>query len=310
MQHALTVGPMLQGDPIRSDPSGRYLVPMQDIKTLTFFYTYHMGGWGDLLKGLHTCWCLAKVTGRELRIDFSAHLLGSIFPQYAEPIERPPDRVLDLIDRIGAISVSDFESYTEQSILVTCNWFSPGSVRTVPREVVLGYFEELYNKIFPIGPGPTALETFDVLHCRAGDKYLSEAYACKTDDRLALSGEILNYLRPFIANETNGNTATMICSDLAGLIGALVKHIPNSFCLCPEPYHFAYKNENIPNVVERIQATILEHFMMTRSQKIWMTSRSGFPITAAMIGNVPLYLQGQTYRDEYVDFVRELRSAA
>lgn len=283
---------------------------MQDTKTLIFFYSYHMGGWGDLLKGLHTCWCLAKATGRELRIDFSTHLLGSIFPQYAEPIAHSPDRVLDLIDKIGEISVSDFENHTEQSVLVACNWFSPGSVRTVPREVVLGYFDELYSEIFPTCPSATVPETFDVLHCRAGDKYLSEAYACKTDDRLGLSEEFLHRLQPLIENGANDNTSTMICSDLTDLIRILLQYIPNSFCLCPEPYHFAYKPEIVPNVIERVKATILEHFTMTRSREIWMTSRSGFPITAAMIGNVPLRLQGEPYRDEYVDFVRELRLSA
>ncbi len=99
----------------------------------------------------------------------------------------------------------------------------------------------------------------------------------------------------------------MVCSDHASVIRSLLGQIPNSFCVCTEPYHIAYFREDLVQRIGTIRAMIYEHCMMSRSAGIWMAAYSGFPITAAMIGGIPLVLKGGAYRDSYVDFVRGLR---
>jgi hypothetical protein len=272
---------------------------------LVFCYSYGMGGWGDMLKGLHTCWCWAKATGRELQIDFSRHVFGHVFPQYGVAKTTSTGVALQLIDKVGEIRLEEIAMITNPVVMVTCNWFSPSSVAGVSAEVVLGFYDALYADLFPIawdtGAFPT---TYRVFHCRMGDKYLSEAYACKGDNRIGSMGVLTEQIRAFVGS---GGGSTMVCSDHASVIRSLLNQIPNSFSVCTEPYHIAYYREDLLQRIGTIRAMVYEHAMMARSSKIWMAAYSGFPITAAMVGNVPLLLAGEPYRDGYVDFVQGLR---
>jgi hypothetical protein len=284
-------------------------------KTLVFYYSYGMGGWGDLLKGLHTCWCWAKATGRALRIDFRKHVFGDVFPQYGKELMLRLEgaQVLNLIDKVGGLGVEEIAKVEADVIVVACNWFHPNSVKGVEREVVLAYYDALYRDLFSVSMEGVGVEegTYRVFHCRMGDKYLSEAYACKGDNRIGSMAVLAEQIRAFggvgDANGGEGNK-TMVCSDHASVIRSLLTQIPNSFCMCTEPYHIAYYRDDLVERLGPIRAMIYEHFVMSRSTGIWMAAYSGFPITAAMVGGVPLVLKGETYRDDYVDFVRGLRA--
>ena len=106
-------------------------------RRLVFCYSYGMGGWGDLLKGLHTCWCWAKATDRELHIDFGQHVFGDIFPAYK--MEYTYDRKLSFIDAVGKVSVEQIAALEDSTIGIYCNWFSPLSVKGIPPSVILGF---------------------------------------------------------------------------------------------------------------------------------------------------------------------------
>lgn len=281
-------------------------------RQLVLIYSYGMGGWGDLLKGLHTCWCWAVQTNRELRIDFSRHVFGKLFPQYAVDLVAKCNQTLNLLDKVGQVGVSDIAGLDDVETLgVVCNWFSPASIEGVPGEVVLRYFEKVYTELFPIRPlgGATGMAGgYNVFHCRMGDKYLSEAYACKGDNRMGSMGEVMTKLALYKEGIGGEKRRTLVCSDHEGMIRSLLQQIPNSFCVCKEPYHIAYYTADIERRIGSIREMIEEHCAISRSRLVFMVSYSGFPITAAMIGNVPLSLGGEEYHDEYVDFIRRLRS--
>lgn len=154
---------------------------------------------------------------------------------------------------------------------------------------------------------------YKVFHCRMGDKYLTEATACKSDNRLGTMGDLVAKLDRYI--RLRGESRTLVCSDSASMIGSLLQRIPDSICICKEPYHIAYVNrdaersfEGMIDYVRRIREMIAEHKAMSRASLVYMASYSGFPITAAMIGNMPLLLDGKVYHDEYVDYIRSLRN--
>ncbi len=289
-------------------------------RRLVFIYSYGMGGWGDLLKGLHSCWCWAAQTNRELCIDFSRHVFGKLYPQYAVDLVARCDKTLNLLDKVGQIGVNDIAGMGEVETLgIVCNWFSPASVEGVPTDVVLRYFERVYTEIFPVRSSldHRAAGGYNVFHCRMGDKYLSEAYACKGDNRMGSMGDVLAKIGLY--KERIGSVRrTLVCSDHEGMIRSLLQQIPNSFCVCREPYHIAYYTADIERRIGCIREMIEEHCAMSKARWIFMASYSGFPITAAMIGNVPLLcpvaeddgeLTGsKEYHDEYVDFIRRLRS--
>ena len=276
-------------------------------RKLVFIYSYGMGGWGDLLKGLHTCWCWADQTNRELYIDFSRHIFGKIYPQYAVDLVATCAQTLNLLDKTGQIGVSDIAALGADTVGIVCNWFSPASVEGISGDVILRYFAKVYTELFPIRSLGGLVGSYNVFHCRMGDKYLSEAYACKGDNRMGSMGEVMTKLGLYKEGIGAGRR-TLVCSDHEGMIRSLLQQIPSSFCLCKEPYHIAYYTADIERRIGCIREMIEEHCAMSRARQIFMVSYSGFPITAAMIGNVPLLLGGEMYHDEYVDFIQRLRS--
>jgi hypothetical protein len=276
------------------------------MKTLVFLYTYRLGGWGDFLKGLHTCWCWAKATKRVLQIDLRLHILGHLFPQYAIGPPAHVQLTLNAIDKVGAATVATLESFSEQNeIIIACNWFDPGAIGSVDP---LPFFKELYTTLFPVPRTELALP-YHVLHCRLGDQYLSEATACKGDNRIksfARLGTILEQYRAL------NHPRTLVCSDSALVLDKLLKEIPNSFAICSKPYHIAYPSPAIGDRVADIQAMIQEHQAISESAGVYMMSYSGFPITAAMIKGIPLKIWTedcvlQDYTDSMVKHLRGLR---
>jgi len=256
-----------------------------------------MGGWGDMLKGLHTAWCWAKGTNRTLRIDFSNHIFSKLFPQHQHSIKLV---TLSLIDKLGKVSIDTLSPYSEQQdITITCNWFdinSIGSVNPLP------FFKELYTTIFPLNE-PEIPTPYHALHCRLGDKYLNEAYACKSDNRI----KSFDTLKTVIDEYKDSKDRIMICSDHSSAITKLLNSIPNSFCICPKPYHIAYNNPNIISRLSDIKAMILEHRALTNAESITMVSYSGFPITAAIHRITPIFIYNdgvkQPYTDELVESI-------
>ena len=139
-----------------------------------------------------------------------------------------------------------------------------------------------------------------------GDKYLNEAYACKGDNRMGSMASILEKLGRYKATRTASHS--LVCSDHASMIRSLLQQIPKSSSICNTPYHIAYFNPTIHTQIGNIRDMIAEHRAMSKAQSIWMANYSGFPITASAIGNVPLLLAGETYHDEYVDYIWSLRN--
>uniref|UniRef100_A0A6C0K271 Glycosyltransferase n=1 Tax=viral metagenome TaxID=1070528 RepID=A0A6C0K271_9ZZZZ len=278
--------------------------------TLVFFYSYGMGGWGDMVKGLHTCWCWAKATHRELKIDFSWHIFGTFFKQHRYLQDRPSYVTLNMIDKSADYTVRSLDQYADkEEIVLTCNWFKLSANSSIDP---LPFYKELYTTIFPLTIEKEIPATYHTFHCRVGDKYLQEAYGSKGDNRIGSFdrlGKIIDQYNAF------GHSATLVASDSEAVVNRLLKEIPGSFTLCPKPYHIAYKCPDIEFKIPSMRNTILEHYAMTKSQGIYKVSYSGFPITAALIQNVPLQvwsMEGSlgTYRDEMVDAIRECYAAA
>ena len=265
------------------------------MKTLTFVYSYHMGGWGDMLKGLHTAWCWAKGTNRTLRIDFSRHVFSKLFPQHQHPVHAVS---IYTIDKLGRITISDvLKQDNLQDITVTCNWFDKKCIGTVNP---LPFFQELYTTIFPL-EGDVPEKPYHALHCRLGDRYLTEATACKSDNRIGS----FETLKKVIEDYKGTTERIMICSDHSSAIAELLAKIPNSFCLCPKPYHIAYNSPDIENRLADIKAMILEHKALINAESITMVSNSGFPITAAIHRNIPLSIWKDGVKRVYTDDLTE-----
>jgi hypothetical protein len=276
------------------------------MKTLVFFYTYRLGGWGDLVKGLHTCWCWAKATDRELKINFQHHIFGSLFPQYTSGFTNIGVNIdINAIDKVGSVTVDNVRALQEQNeITVLCNWFSPDSIGDVDP---FPFYKELYSNIFPV-PRIVQEQPYYVLHCRLGDKYLAEATACKGDDRIKSFGRIGTIIEQYKAL---GHPRTLVCSDNASIIKKLLATIPNSFTICPNPYHIAYPSQELHTKLEDILKIIQEHRAMTESAGIYMMSYSGFPITAGLIGSVDLQIWSEdcklsAYSDSMVQGIKLL----
>ena len=276
------------------------------MKTLTFFYTYRLGGWGDMIKGLHTCWCWAKATNRVLKIDFRNHIFGKLFPQYADN-SLPPitSLTLNTIDQVGKITVDRIQEFSDKNeLIVACNWFSVESIGSVDP---FPFYKELYTVFFPVPP-ITLPPSYHVLHCRVGDKYLSEATACKSDNRISSFSRLPVLIDQY---KSLGHPKTLVCSDSAIVIEKLLKAIPGSFSICPRPYHIAYPHAEIYSKLEDILSMIQEHRAMTESAGIYMMSYSGFPITAGLIGSVDVQMWSEScvlgkYSDDMVNGIRML----
>ena len=275
-------------------------------QTLVFFYTYRMGGWGDMVKGLHTCWCWAKATKRELRIDFRHHIFGKLFPQYTDTTLPPiTSLTLNAIDQVGKISVERLQEFSDKNeIIIACNWFSVESIGSVDP---FPFYKELYTDFFPV-PAIEIPKDYHVLHCRVGDKYLSEATSCKSDDRIKSFSRLPTIIEQYNALK---HPKTLVCSDSAIIIDKLLKAIPNSFSICPRPYHIAYPHAEIYSKLEDILLMIQEHKAMTESAGIYMMSYSGFPITAGLVGGISLQLWNEEctlfwYSDTMVNDIRKL----
>jgi len=262
------------------------------MKTLTYVYTYHSGGWGDMIKGLHMAWCWAHGTGRTLRINFKVHIFGKIFPQHNWPIE---PITIDAIDKLGLVNIEHIRAFHDkENISVCCNWFNTACIGPVNP---LPFYDEVYTSLFPL-EFPDISGAYHVLHCRIGDKYLSEAYACKNDNRIGTMSRITDIL-PFY-NALN-HPRTLVCGDNTAIIGHLLKVVPNSFTLCPKPYHIAYQTDDIEYRIPDICAMIQEHRAITLAESITMMSYSGFPISAALFKNKPLFIYRITERKPYTD---------
>jgi hypothetical protein len=276
------------------------------MKTLVFFYTYRLGGWGDLVKGLHTCWCWAKATDRNLKINFQHHIFGSLFPQYTSGFTNTNVKIdINAIDKVGSVTVDNVKALQEQNeITILCNWFSPDAIGDVDP---FPFYKELYSTIFPV-PRMVQEQPYHVLHCRLGDKYLAEATACKGDDRIKSFGRIGTIIEQYKAL---GHPRTLVCSDNASIIKKLLASIPNSFTICPNPYHIAYPSQELHTKLEDILKIIQEHRAMTESAGIYMMSYSGFPITAGLIGSVDLQIWSEdcklsAYSDSMVQGIKLL----
>jgi hypothetical protein len=265
------------------------------MKTLTFVYSYHMGGWGDMLKGLHTAWCWANATNRTLRIDFSRHIFSKLFPQHQHSVHAVN---LHTIDKLGQVAVSDVLKLDSlPDITVSCNWFDRKCIGTVNP---LPFFQELYTTIFPL-EGDMPERPYHALHCRLGDKYLTEAYNCKSDNRIGS----FETLKKVIEDYRGSTERIMICGDHPSAITKLLAEIPNSFCLCPKPYHIAYASPDIEGRLADIKAMILEHRALVQAESITMVSYSGFPITASIHRNIPLFVWREGIKQGYTDDLTE-----
>ena len=265
------------------------------MKTLTFVYSYHMGGWGDMLKGLHTAWCWARGTNRTLRIDFSRHVFSKLFPQHQHPVH---SIILHTIDKLGQLTIADVLKHDSlPDITIACNWFNRTCIGTVNPSP---FFQELYTTIFPLdSPEPT--KPYHALHCRLGDQYLVEAYNCKGDNRIGS----FETLKKVIEDYKGSTERIMICGDHPSAITKLLAEIPNSFCLCPKPYHIAYSSPDIESRLADIKAMILEHRALTNAESITMVSYSGFPITASIHQNTPLFIWREGVKQVYTDDLTE-----
>jgi hypothetical protein len=202
------------------------------------------------------------------------------------------------IDKLGQVSLEDVQKYDNlPNIAVSCNWFDKkciGSVNPLP------FFQELYTNIFPLEDAMPETP-YHALHCRLGDKYLTEAYGCKGDNRIGS----FETLKKVIENYKDSKDRIMICGDHSSTITKLLAEIPNSFCLCPKPYHIAYSNSNIESRLADIKAMILEHKALVNAKSITMVSYSGFPITASIHRNTPLFIWKDGIKQPYTDDLTE-----
>ena len=229
---------------------------------------------------------------------------GTLFKQHQYLKDRPARVTLNMIDKSAEYTVQSLEPFADQEeIVVTCNWFNPvanGSVDPLP------FYKELYTTIFPTVIEREIPASYHTFHCRIGDKYLQEAYSSKGDNRIGSFDRLGKIIEQYNAL---GHPATLVASDSEVIVNRLLKDIPGAFTLCPKPYHLAYKCADIEFKIPSIRDTVLEHYAMTKSQGIYKVSYSGFPITAALVQNIPLQvwsMQGVlgSYRDELVDYIR------
>ena len=162
------------------------------------------------------------------------------------------------------------------------------------------FFQELYTTIFPL-EGVIPERPYHALHCRLGDKYLTEAYGCKSDNRIGS----FETLKKVIEDYKGSTERIMICGDHPSAITKLLAEIPNSFCLCPKPYHIAYASPDIEGRLADIKAMILEHRALVQAESITMVSYSGFPITASIHRNIPLFVWREGVKQGYTDDLTE-----
>jgi len=199
------------------------------------------------------------------------------------------------VDRIQEFS-------DKNELVVACNWFSVESIGSVDP---FPFYKELYTVFFPV-PTPVLAKPFHTLHCRLGDKYLVEATACKSDNRISSFSRLSTIIEQYKAL---GHSRTLVCSDNRTVVDRLLKEIPNSFSICSKPYHIAYPSADLHLRLPDILTMIQEHKAMTESEEIYMMAYSGFPITAGLIGSKPLQIWSQDcvlgeYSDDMVQGIR------
>lgn len=244
-----------------------------------------------MIKGSATAWYLAQKTGRTFHILFY-HELGILFrDKLASHSILSSLPMLRLID--GKTSHKLISTITnEQSDIGVFSNTSLDFFETDPKflRTIRPYLQTLYTTILPITRLDPAFPEFQVLHCRMGDKTLSEA-TDKSDNRIGSMKSYRAKLDYFIANCAN-EMPTLVCTDHEPTQRKLLASLPNSWSINKNPYHFAYNTRTIPqsDIIESIQSTLQEHEMMTRSKRIIQFVYSGFPILASSIGNVPIFI--------------------
>lgn len=261
------------------------------MRKLYFVYTYNCGGLADMIKGSATAWYLAQKTGRTFHILFQ-HELGILFrDKLASRSILSTLPMLRLID--GKTSHKLISTITnEQSDIGVLSNTTLDFFETDPKFLVTirPYLQTFYTAILPISRLDPLFPEFQVLHCRMGDKTLTEA-TNKSDNRIGSMESYKAKLAHFIATYAN-EMPTLVCTDHEPTQKELLESLPNAWSINKKPYHFAYNTRTIPQseIIESIQSTLQEHEMMTRAKRIVQFVYSGFPILASAIGHVPIFL--------------------
>ena len=260
------------------------------MRKLYFVYTYNCGGLADMIKGSATAWYLAQKTGREFKIIFQ-HELGVLFRDKLASKQLlstlPMLRLIDGKTSAGLISTISREQ-TDIGVLAntSLDFFAtdPNYLKTIKP-----YLQTFYQTLLPITNLTPRYPEFQVLHCRMGDKMLTEA-TNKSDNRIGSSDAFTAKLTAYLAGPAT-EMPTLICTDHEPTQRQLLEAVPNSWVVNTKPYHFAYNTRAIPQseIIESIGLTLQEHELMTRAKRIIKFVYSGFPILAAAIGTVPLF---------------------
>lgn len=258
---------------------------------LIFEYLYfECGGYGDLFKGLMTTYCLAKLSKRDLIIDFSNHVLGEIFPQYnIKYIATTKYDLLSYNKTYFKQFVNEIMNNKQEIISIKCNIFELPLFDANIINYVREFNQCFYKTLLPIENlhmNITNYNNYVVLHCRMGDAFLSGGTI--SSDIRTLKSDVE---RKVITFNENIKEKTQIACDNVETLNFISNLVTNEkFTICKEPYHMSSNTCINDKTKQSIKETIYEHYVMSKAKAIYILSNSGYPITASWICNIPIYV--------------------
>jgi hypothetical protein len=276
-------------------------------KFLFLEYDYNRGGLGDLWKGGFLVFCISKFSDRIFSFDLRPHIIDKLYSITDIVKDNVYDDTKIIFNEYSYIPlgmiIDDIKSSTKKCIKMICNRWRHEIFLSREMNIrdLISEYNKLFQKQFSINHHSliekyNLHEKFIVFHCRCGDMYLNESTQLfKSDNRIS-SFELLEKKIQFF-NSIEKNDKIMICGDSESIVKMLLSKIPNSFTISPKPHHFAF-HSNESHLVS-IQNTFEEHALISKAKSIYMCVYSGYPLTAALENDIPVYLIGENELSDY-----------
>lgn len=279
-------------------------------------YNYTCGGIGDLLRSIISFYTICQNNNIPFYINFNnIPLFNACFEtlNYPIPLNKTIKSYNIIGDYGGTVQIQSIIQYAlqnENEIIVVysnkimggINTYISKSISTLstvlrPSIIITNKIQELYKQY-----NLTEKHYFS-FHLRCGDKYIStESHVgLSTDIRTHINEDNIIYYDNLIKTVINKYKITLpivIHSDSYVLKDKL-KALNSQYIYMDIDIQHVCNNLG-KNTAESYISTVSEFYILSQSCGIIMPYYSGFSYMAAVIGDVPLYIQTITNRDKEI----------
>lgn len=254
------------------------------VKYILYYYSHHCGGLGDFFKFF--------IHAHEIAAQFHLPLLIWLeHPMEQYLIIKNKDMVFrhDQTYRHISGAISDMVQEPCDAILIRppdfyATDFLPCSFPYAPRIPLYDYFD--FQKEIHDLADRKITTIFDAVHVRCGDKYLEVVPSwnvCPQDDRTPL--DTPRILRQILQEQPKDGRALVLFSDNDQFKKEMHEAAPGVTILGDTIVHTGLRYKDKQLFHEGLVNTLVEFVLISRSETIFVTSKSGFPWMAHFFSN-------------------------